>query len=109
MGLMTAPASFTFVRHIDGLRHHFERHGERNGRPAYRRADGNVWCVWSPADGWHCEVAGGLVTARPLDSRADAPEPPATVWRSFKNDRSYLYDLRPSRAAAAVRSCDRRR
>ncbi|WP_326594028.1 hypothetical protein [Streptomyces sp. NBC_01294] len=90
---MTALASFTFVRHVDGLRHHFERDGERHGRPAYRRADGNVWCVWSPADGWHCEIAGGLVTAHPLTSHADEPAPPATVWRSFKGDRSYLYDL----------------
>ncbi|MFC9820231.1 hypothetical protein ACFWG6_01725 [Streptomyces erythrochromogenes] len=91
---MTALASFTFVRHLDGLRHRFERDGEHNGRPAYRRTDGNVSCVWSPADGWHCEIADGLVTAHPLDGRADGPEPPAAVWRSFKNGRSYLYDLR---------------
>ncbi|MEU7564833.1 hypothetical protein [Streptomyces fradiae] len=91
---MTALESFTFVRHLDGLRHRFVRDGERNGRPAYRRTDGDVRCLWSPAEGWHCEIAGGLVTAHPLDGPADAPEPPATVWRSFKNDRSYLYDLR---------------
>ncbi|MET9377529.1 hypothetical protein ABZX98_25925 [Streptomyces sp. NPDC002992] len=48
---MTALTSFTFVRHIDGLRYHFERDGEHNGRPAYRRTDGNVRCVWSPTDG----------------------------------------------------------
>ncbi|WP_329154631.1 hypothetical protein OIU91_40290 [Streptomyces sp. NBC_01456] len=92
---MTALASFTFVRHIDGLRYTFARDGERNGRPAYRRTDGNVWCVRSPTDGWHCEIADGLVTAHPLNSHADEPEPPTTVWRSFKNDRSYLYDLQP--------------
>ncbi|MFD4376740.1 hypothetical protein [Streptomyces sp. NPDC058486] len=91
---MTPLPSLTFVRHVDGLRHRFERAGERGGRPAYRRTDGDVWCVWSPAEGWHCEIADGLVTAHPLDGRADTPEPPATVWRSFKNDRSYLYDLR---------------
>ncbi|WP_200797417.1 hypothetical protein [Streptoalloteichus hindustanus] len=91
---MTALTSFTFVRHIDGLRYTFERDGERNGRPAYRRADGNVWCVWSPTEGWHCENADGLVTAHPLSGHADGPEPAATVWRSFKNGRSYLYDLR---------------
>jgi hypothetical protein len=94
---MTALTSFTFVRHIDGLRYHFERDGEHNGRPAYRRTDGNVRCVWSPTDGWHCEIGDGLVTAHPahpLNNRADEPEPPATVWRSFKGDRSYLYDLR---------------
>ncbi|MFD9409676.1 hypothetical protein ACFWBN_22040 [Streptomyces sp. NPDC059989] len=68
---MTALASFIFVRHIDGLRHHFERDGERNGRPAYRRTDGNVWCVWSPTDGWHGEIADGLVTAHPVNSHAD--------------------------------------
>ncbi|MFF3493500.1 hypothetical protein ACFYWS_19325 [Streptomyces sp. NPDC002795] len=91
---MTALSSFTFVRHTDGLRYHFERDGERNGRPAYRRTDGNVRCVWSPIDGWRCEIADGLVTAHPLTSHADEPEPPATVWRSFKGDRTYLYDLR---------------
>ncbi|MFE7187709.1 hypothetical protein [Streptomyces erythrochromogenes] len=91
---MTVLASLTFVRHLDGLSHRFERDGVLNGRPAYRRTDGNVLCVWSPADGWHCEIADGLVTAHPLDGRDDGPEPPATVWRSFKNDRSYLYDLR---------------
>lgn len=96
---MTTPASFTFVRHIDGLRYHFERYGEHNGRPAYRRTDGNVWCVWSPSDGWHCEIADGLVTAHPLNSHGDEPDPPATVWRSFKDDRSYLYDLRTSTLA----------
>ncbi|MCB8904576.1 MULTISPECIES: hypothetical protein [unclassified Streptomyces] len=92
---MTALASFTFVRHTDGLRHRFERDGEHHGRPAYRRTDGNVRCVWSPAEGWHCEIADGLVTARPLNGDAEGTEPPATVWRSFKGDRSYLYDLRP--------------
>ncbi|MFD0375812.1 hypothetical protein [Streptomyces sp. NPDC127112] len=97
---MTALASFTFVRHIDGLRYRFEQDGERNGRPAYRRTDGKVWCVWSPADGWHSEITGNLVTARPLNSFADAPEPPATVWRSFKDDRSYLYDLQTVDAEA---------
>ncbi|MER5412756.1 MULTISPECIES: hypothetical protein [Streptomyces] len=90
---MTAPSSFTFVRRTDGLRHRFDHAGERNGRPAFRRTDGRVWCCWSPTDGWHCEIADGLVTAHPLHSDSDAPEPPATVWRSFKNDRSYLYDL----------------
>ncbi|MFE4175747.1 hypothetical protein ACFRR7_27530 [Streptomyces sp. NPDC056909] len=93
---MTVLVSFIFVRHGDGLRHHFERHGERHGRPAYRRTDGQVWCVWAPGAGWHCETADGLVTGRPLDHHGDEREPPATVWRSFKNDRSYLYDLRPS-------------
>ncbi|WP_242483712.1 hypothetical protein [Streptomyces sp. NE5-10] len=39
-------------------------------------------------------IGDGRVTARPLDAPADAPRPPATVWRSFKDDRSYLYDLR---------------
>ncbi|GAO07792.1 hypothetical protein [Streptomyces lydicamycinicus] len=97
---MTALASFDFVRHIDGLRYHFEHDGERHGRPAYRRTDGQVWCVWSPADGWHCEIDGGLVTAHPLTGQGDEPEPPATVWRSFKNERSYLYDLRPLRPQA---------
>lgn len=91
---MTALTSFTFVRHIDGLRYYFERAGERNGRPAYSRMDGKVWCVWSSTDDWHCEVPDGLVTAHPLGNHADEPEPPATVWRSFKDDRSYLYDLR---------------
>ncbi|MGW8948841.1 hypothetical protein [Streptomyces sp. NPDC055709] len=92
---MTALASFAFVRHIDGLCYYFERDGEHHGRPAYRRTDGKVWCVWSQTEGWHCKIADGLVTARPLNSRIDEPEPPATVWRSFKNRRSYLYDLRP--------------
>ncbi|GAA3171136.1 MULTISPECIES: hypothetical protein [Streptomyces] len=92
---MTALASFAFVRHIDGLRYRFTYDSDHYGRPAYRRTDGNVSCLWSPSDGWHCEIAGGLVTAYPLSGRADGPEPPATVWRSFKNDRSYLYDLQP--------------
>ncbi|GAA2612457.1 hypothetical protein Stube_12090 [Streptomyces tubercidicus] len=91
---MTALESFTFVRHVDGLRHSFERDGESHDRPAYRRTDGQVWCVWGPDDGWHCELADGLVTAHPLNRDSDEPEPPATVWRSFKGDRSYLYDLR---------------
>ncbi|MGY1433563.1 PH domain-containing protein [Streptomyces reniochalinae] len=91
---MTALTPFAFVRHVDELSYHFEHDGEHNGRPAYRRADGNVRCVWSLTDGWHCEIADGLVTAHPLNSHADEPEPPATVWRSFKDDRSYLYDLR---------------
>ncbi|MCX5397158.1 hypothetical protein [Streptomyces sp. NBC_00102] len=96
--MTTLPAStsaLTFVRHLDDLRYEFERHGERHGRPAYRRTDGQVWCCWSPAEGWHCESAEGVVNSRPHGKcDADAPEPPATVWRSFKNDRSYLYDLR---------------
>ncbi|MEU6946087.1 hypothetical protein ABZ957_12775 [Streptomyces sp. NPDC046316] len=90
---MTDLPSFAFVRHVDGLRHLFERDGERHGRPAYRRTDGQVRCLWAPGLGWHCEIADGLVTAHPVNSTGDEPEPPATVWRSFKGDRSYLYDL----------------
>ncbi len=90
---MTAPPSLAFVRHTDGLRHRFDLAGERDGRPAYRRTDGAVWCVWSAADGWHCVLPDGLVTAHPRDGRADGAAPPATVWHSFKADRSYLYDL----------------
>ncbi|MGR6998186.1 hypothetical protein ACU686_09025 [Yinghuangia aomiensis] len=52
-------------------------------------------CLWSSAEGWHCAIADGLVTAHLADGRADDPEPPATVWRSSKDGRSYLYDLRP--------------
>ncbi|WP_225882298.1 hypothetical protein [Streptomyces aureocirculatus] len=51
---------------------------------------------WGSEKGWHCEIVGGLVTAYPVNSIGNEPEPPATVWRSFKNDRSYLYDLRPA-------------
>ncbi|MGW0856273.1 hypothetical protein [Streptomyces sp. NPDC002690] len=93
---MTPPplAGITFVRQLDGLRYDFARETERNGRPAYLRTDGQVWCCWSRAEGWHCESADGIVNSRPLNDRPDTPEPPATVWRSFKNDRSYLYDLR---------------
>ncbi|MBB1252098.1 hypothetical protein H3146_01770 [Streptomyces sp. OF3] len=91
---MTAPEFLTFVRHVDGLRYHFERCGERNGRPAYRRSDGNVWCVWSSAEGWHCEGSDGVVNSRPVGSHGGGLAPPATVWRSFKNGRSYLYDVR---------------
>ncbi|MGW6536515.1 hypothetical protein ACWGBV_04140 [Streptomyces sp. NPDC055051] len=92
--MTTALSAFAFVRHTDGLRHLFTRDGEHHGRAAFRRTDGAVRCVWSPAEGWHCAIGGGLVTAYPLDGRADGPEPPAGVWRSFKSDRSYLYDLR---------------
>jgi hypothetical protein len=101
---MTAFASFTFVRRSDGLHYHFEQAGERHGRPAYRRTDGEVWCVWSPDDGWHCEIADGLVTAHPLVGQrvgSDEAEPPATAWRSFKNDRSYVYDLRWNASSAS--------
>ncbi|MER6912378.1 hypothetical protein ABT354_11970 [Streptomyces sp. NPDC000594] len=86
--------ALVFVRHVDGLRYDFVRDGERHGRAAYRRADGAVWCLWSPAEGWHCEIAGGLVTAYPLAGHADDADPPLGVWRSFKGDRAYLYDLR---------------
>ncbi|MFC8078075.1 hypothetical protein ACFUN8_21340 [Streptomyces sp. NPDC057307] len=99
---MTALESFTFVRHVDGLRYQFEHHGARHGRPAYLRTDGQVSCLWTPADGWHCET-DGIVTARPLDSHDDETDPPATVWRSFKNDRSYFYDLRHTGAEAPDR------
>ncbi|MFD0146625.1 MULTISPECIES: hypothetical protein [unclassified Streptomyces] len=92
----TDHASITFVRHVDGLRHLFARDGEQHGRPAYRRTDGQVRCLWAPGLGWHCEIADGLVTAHPVNGTGDEPEPPATVWRSFKGDRSYLYDLVPS-------------
>ncbi|MFI9237093.1 hypothetical protein [Streptomyces sp. NPDC053079] len=93
---MTALESFTFVRHNDGLRYHFEHDGDRHGQPAYRRTDGQVWCVWGADEGWHCVIGDGLVTAHPLNSCGNEPEPPATVWRSFKSGRSYLYDLLPA-------------
>lgn len=89
----TPPTSLTFDRHLDGLRYHFTREGEHHDRPAYRRTDGQVWCLWSPTDGWHCALPDGLVAAKPLETTTEEPEPPATVWRSFKNGRSYLYDV----------------
>ncbi|MBQ0828398.1 hypothetical protein [Streptomyces tagetis] len=90
---MTTPTTLTFVRHTDGLRYDFTRSGTRHGRPAYERTDGRVGCLWSPSEGWHCESADGIISAYPVTGHHDAPEPPATVWRSFKADRSHLYDL----------------
>lgn len=93
---MTAFASFAFVRHVDRLRHPCERADERHGRPAYRRTDGRVWCLWTPTDGRHREIPDGLVLPSPLTGHDDGPEPPATVWRSFRNDRPYLNGVRPA-------------
>lgn len=81
------------MRHVDGLRHLFERDGEHRGRPAYRRTDGQARCRWAPGLGRRRKSAEGLVTAQPVNGTGDEPEPPATVWRSFKGDRSCLYDL----------------
>ncbi|MEU8999299.1 hypothetical protein AB0C95_31495, partial [Streptomyces caniferus] len=51
-----------------------------------------------------CVIGVGLVTAHPLAGQgvgSDEAEPPATAWRSFKNDRSYVYDLRWSGSSAS--------
>ncbi|MCK1795177.1 hypothetical protein MTQ01_03965 [Streptomyces sp. XM4193] len=90
MGPLT---TLTFERRLDGLRYRFTRNGEHHGRPAHLRTDGQVLCVWSPADGWHCALPDGTVVAKPLETTGDEAQPPATVWRSFKNGKSYLYDV----------------
>jgi hypothetical protein len=96
------PDGFELVRRHDGLRHRFERVGERNGRPSYRRLDGVVECCWLPPNGWCTIGRDGIENGWPLEPDT-APRPGAGVWRSAKAGRSYLYDLVPDVADAAGR------
>jgi hypothetical protein len=90
--------AFNFVRQSDGLIYRFEREAaDVNGRPAYRRTDGVVACVWLVGEGWCVVDNDGQPNGWPVDdSSAGSITPPVTRWRSAKAGRSYLYELRPA-------------
>lgn len=82
-----------FVRRTDAMTHGFDRDGDANGFPSYRRADLDLWCRRLPEFGWVVCSESGQVFSRPFDDPGRGGLPPEGAWVSRKGDRSYVYDL----------------
>ncbi|WP_157117742.1 hypothetical protein [Nocardia vaccinii] len=91
-----------FVRRVDGLTYEFVRDGEAHGFPSFKRVDLDVWCRRLPEFGWAVCNAAGAVSSRPFDEAGQGERPPEGVWVSYKDERSYVYDLVHCDAQAAA-------
>ncbi|WBQ19071.1 hypothetical protein [Sphingobium yanoikuyae] len=93
-----------FQRDIDGLIYSFNRDGERNGKPKWRRVDLNLELHWSDNWGWILtDEDGNLLSVsweRGKDQQGNTP--PDGVWVSRKGSKSYVYGLRYVGAAVTV-------
>ncbi len=83
-------------RCLDDTTYRYEPACLRNGRPAWRRADSEIYLQWSPRSGWVICDPGGTVLGRPWDVEKDEQDmlPPAGPWVSRKGDKSFVYEYR---------------
>jgi hypothetical protein len=94
---MSATGHFKFVRRLDGVSYRFELSAPREGYPAWKRADVDLWLTRLPRSGWCVMDARGDITSRPwnVEIADQGKEPPEGEWLSKKGDKSYVYDLVP--------------
>lgn len=87
---------FTLTRHLDGLTYHFEALSEVHGKPAYQRADADLWIHWHPAWGWVAMGEDGDPSGQSFSTPRSLQNgrPPQGLWVSRKGAKSYVYDLR---------------
>ena len=88
--------SFSLIRRCDGHRYEFLQNGRAVGRPAFRRADGDYWITFDPDWGWCARLDDGTLAGLAWGQRpAHQPKshPPEGLWISYKEGRSYLYDI----------------
>ena len=86
---------FEFRRLIDAVVYLFEPAAPREGRPAWKRVDLDLWLAWLPAKGWSVVDAQGVTNSKPwsVELADQGDEPPEGEWLSKKADKSYVYDL----------------
>jgi hypothetical protein len=86
---------FEFRRRIDAVVYRFEPTAPREGRPAWKRADLDLWLAWLPVNGWCVVDAQGTINSKPwsVELADQGGEPPEGEWLSKKADKSYVYDL----------------
>jgi hypothetical protein len=84
-----------FRRRIDPTCYRFVHTGEREGYPAWKRVDLDLWVVRRADVGWVVVDAAGAILGRPSHvlPAAQGDLPPEGDWVSKKGDRSYVYDL----------------
>lgn len=87
---------FELRRKSDDLVYQFQRKLSAEGRVGYRRADRDLWIVQSSEWGWiSTDPETGAITGRSWETHPSqqSDHPPAGVWVSRKDDKSYVYDL----------------
>ena len=86
---------FEFRRRIDGVTYRFEPVDPKEGYPAWKRVDLDVWLTRTRASGWCVVDVNGLIISRPwnVEVANQQSEPPEGEWLSKKADKSYVYDL----------------
>ena len=87
---------FELYRQDDGLTYTFERTGPH----CFARSDDSAMTIaWEGPWGWVARLPGnGVVAGRPweiLPQHQREEEPPAGVWISRKDGKSYVYQLVP--------------
>lgn len=84
-----------FHRRLDGLIYRFRPDAPRNGVPAWKREDLDLWITKTEKLGWVCVDQQRTVLSLPwsiaVSDQGDMP--PAGEWVSKKGDKSYVYDL----------------
>jgi hypothetical protein len=86
---------FEFRRKIDGVTHRYRPCEFRNGFPAWKREDLDLWLEWSTRHGWVGVNAEGEILCVPwaVALHMQGSEPPAGIWVSRKAEKSYVYDF----------------
>lgn len=84
-----------FRRRGDAFTYRFEPAAPREGRPAWKRVDLDLWLAWVSPRGWCVVDAAGVCNSRPwgLEPADQRGDPPEGEWISKKGDKSYVYDL----------------
>jgi hypothetical protein len=92
---MLSTDCFEFRRRIDEVIYRFEPVAPREGHPAWKRVEFDLWLMWIPARGWCVVDAHGVVNSRPwnVELEDQATEPPEGEWLSINGNKSYVYDL----------------
>ena len=86
---------FEFRRQIDGVTYRYRPCEPRNGFPAWKREDLDLWLVWLSEFGWVGVNAQEEILCVPwaVSINKQSVEPPSGVWVSRKAERSYVYDF----------------
>lgn len=87
--------AFEFRRRLSADVRYLYRRLSDDDRFIWQRADKALWVKWVDGIGWACVDATGQILSIPWGiPAADQPDhPPAGVWVSRKQDKSYVYDV----------------
>ena|ERR1700691_5571940 len=92
---MRSTDGFECRRRIGDVIYRFEPALPREGNPAWKRVDLDLWLTWIREKGWCVVDADGTVNSKPwnVELADQGSEPPEGEWVSRKGDKSYVYDL----------------